>query len=192
MGNDRKIEQVFKEINRIHPLSKEEELALIEIIKIQTFPQNKIIVKEGFISDKVYFLFNGAVRTFHCPDGIEKTIWFTFENNFITSFYSFISGNPSNVNIESIEACECMVIQKRDLFRLIEKYDSINTIYRKVLEQTIVDQEKYLQNDYGDAKERYSNLVSNFPHYIQRIPLNYIASFLGINQSTLSRIRKNV
>jgi len=66
----------------------------------------------------------------------------------------------------------------------------VNTAYIKVLEDTVMKKELALQRDYYTAAERYENLLSNFPHIVQRVSLGIIASYIGVNQSTLSRIRK--
>ena len=123
-------------------------------------------------------------------EGNEITTWFNFENNFTTSFYSFISNEPSNETIELLEDSVLYGLEFNDLNSLTEEYPEINHLYRKVLELNFVKQEKLLTERYSTAKEKYLNLISKYPVILQRVPLGYIASYLGITQSTLSRIRR--
>ena len=73
---------------------------------------------------------------------------------------------------------------------LTSKHPAINHLYIKVLEQNFVRQEKLLMERFATATEKYQNLVSKYPEILQRVSLGHIASFLGITQSTLSRIRR--
>lgn len=156
---------------------------------IRQIPAKERIIIEGATARKMYFLVEGAVRYYHYHDGIEKTIWFSFENNFVTSFYSYISGQKSKETVEALEDSILIEFSKEQLQHLIKQYPTINAAYIKVLEDTVIKKELALQRDYYTAAEKYQSLLVNFPHIIQRVALGHIASYLGVNQSTLSRIR---
>lgn len=148
------------------------------------------MIKEGNTADKIFLVKKGALRSYYLKDGDEITTWFTFENEFITSFYSLITNTPSSETIESLEDCELYALSFQILDKLTEKYTPINHLYRKVLELNFIKQEKKLGEKFGTASEKYQDLIAHYPEILQRVPLGYVASYLDITQSTLSRIRK--
>ena len=161
-----------------------------EKIEIVELPTRYKLLKSGSVANEIFFVEKGVCRSYYLKEGNEITTWFTFENDFTTSFYSFISNEPSNETIELLEDSILIVLKFDDLNSLIEKYPAFNQLYRKVLELNFVRQEKLLTERFSTAKEKYENLITKFPGILQRIPLMYIASYLGITQSTLSRIRR--
>lgn len=154
------------------------------------YPARFKIVKSNSIISEIFFIEKGAARSYFYNDGNEITTWFSFENEFVTSFYSFISNQPSHETIELLEDSIIHSINFNDLNTLTLKYPPINHLYRKVLEINFLKQERILSERYYTAKDKYDNLMQKHPEVLQRVPLGYIASYLGINQSTLSRIRK--
>lgn len=181
---------IISAIKNIHYL--EEELLDIIVNKTETleFPSRYKLIKTGSIVQKIFFVEKGAIRSYFLKDGSEMTTWFTFENEFITSFYSFISNEPSHETIELLEDSILCAITFNDLNALTIKYPAINQLYRKVLELNFIKQERKLNERFDSAKKKYQDLISYYPEILQRVPLGYIASYLGITQSTLSRIRR--
>ncbi|HEY8937034.1 MAG TPA: Crp/Fnr family transcriptional regulator, partial [Cyclobacteriaceae bacterium] len=132
-------------------------------------------------------------RGFYNLDGKEVTYWFGFENTFVTSFYSFITKKPSVENIQLIEDCILWSISYENVHKLYDQHPDIERLGRIMNERYYVMlEERFVSNHFKEAKERYENLMVTSPHILQRIPLGYIASYLGISQETLSRIRSKV
>lgn len=177
-------------IKRIHHLEED----LLEIIlgktEVMEFPARYKLIKTGFVAKKIFFVEKGAIRSYYLKDGNEIATWFTFENEFITSFYSFISNEPCHETIELLEDSILHALTFDDLNALTIQYPEINHLYRKVLELNFIKQERKLNERFDSAKDKYENLISNYPEILKRVPLGYIASYLGITQSTLSRIRR--
>lgn len=148
------------------------------------------LMTEGKRCNHLYFLEAGSVRGFYNLDGKEVTYWFAFENNFVTSFLSFITRKPGMENIQAMEDCVLWAIAYDDLQKLYTKHPDMERLGRLVHEQYYVMlEERFVSNHFKEARERYENLLINAPHILQRVPLGYIASYLGITQETLSRIR---
>ena len=187
---DIKNSQFIQTIQRIYYLDEELLHLILEKVEVHEFPARYKLVKQGSLARHIYFVDKGALRSYYFRDGNEVTTWFTFENNFAASFYSFISGEPSFETIELLEDSVLYGLSFNDLNALTQQYPEINHLYRKVLELNFVIQEKKLAERYELAGDRYQDLISNNPHILQRVTLGYIASYLGITQSTLSRIRK--
>lgn len=187
---DIKNSQLIQTIQSIYYLPEELLHLILDKVEIYEFPARYKLIKQGSLAPQIYFVDKGALRSYYFRDGNEVTTWFTFENNFAASFYSFISGEPSFETIELLEDSILYGMSFNDLNALTQQYSEINHLYRKVLELNFVIQEKKLAERYELAVDRYQDLISNNPQVLQRVPLGYIASYLGITQSTLSRIRK--
>ncbi|HCW07859.1 MAG TPA: Crp/Fnr family transcriptional regulator [Cytophagales bacterium] len=152
--------------------------------------KGSFLITEGKTCDHVYFLEHGCLRGYYNLDGKEITYWLAFENNFVTSFFSFISRKPSIEFIQLIEDSVLYSIDYTKLQTLYQKHGDIERMGRIMLERYYVMlEERFLANHFKEAKDRYENLIEKSPHILQRVPLGYIASYLGITQETLSRIR---
>ena len=152
--------------------------------------KGEYLYTQGRICGHLYFLENGCVRGFYAQDEKEITYWFAFENNFVTSFYSFITQQPGIENIQALEDCTLWAITYADLQDLYKKLVEIERLGRIIQERYYVMlEERFMRNHFKEARERYENLMTNAPHILQRVPLTYVASYLGITQETLSRVR---
>jgi CRP-like cAMP-binding protein len=148
------------------------------------------LVTEGRICRHLYFLERGALRGFYNLDGKEITHWFAFENDFVTSFHSFITQQPAVENIQLLEGSILWSISKDSLNKLLNQYHDIERLVRIAIEKYYLRlEERYVNAQFKTATERYQNLLLQTPHIIERVSLGHIASYLGISQETLSRIR---
>ena len=178
-------------LNQFNTLSEESICAIEENSHLQNFSKGTILLKEGKVCDSLYYIQKGCVRGTHEVDGKEITYWFGFEDTMVTSFHSFISGKPANETIILMEDTAFTVIRKENLEKLYNLYPDIDRTGRLITEKYYVMlEERTFSYMFKTAKERYENLLVSAPHILQRVPLGYIASYLGITQETLSRIRK--
>lgn len=152
--------------------------------------KDAFLVTEGKICQHVYFLERGCVRGYYTLEDREITCWFGFENNFVTSLLSFSTQKPGMENIQCLEDCTLWAISYEDLHRLYAKHADINRLGRIMHERYYVMlEERVVRNHFKEARERYENLLTQAPHILQRVPLGYVASYLGMTQETLSRMR---
>jgi len=153
-------------------------------------PKGSYLITEGKVCNQVYFLQQGCVRGFYNLDGKDVTYWFAFENSFVTSYFSFVSRKPGIENIQLIEDCVLWSITYDQLQQLYDKHKDIERLGRIMNERYYVMlEERFINNHFKEARERYDHLITQAPHILQRVPLGYVASYLGITQETLSRIR---
>jgi len=132
----------------------------------------------------------GAIRGYFLQDGKEVTYWFAFENDFFTSFHSFITRSAAVENIQFLEGSIVWRISKEQLESLLERFPELEKLLRIIYEQYYIRlEERFVNAQFSTATERYKGLLLQSPHIAARIPLGYIASYLGISQETLSRIR---
>jgi CRP-like cAMP-binding protein len=155
--------------------------------------KNDFLLKEGKICRQLYFLQSGALRGYYNLDGKEITYWFGFENNFVTSFHSFITGEAAVENIQLLEGSVLWSISKEMLTGLFDRFHDVERLVRIAYEKYYIRlEERFVNAQFKTATERYEQLLEHSPHILERVPLGHIASYLGISQETLSRIRGRV
>ena len=153
-------------------------------------PQKRISAYQGNVCRHLYFLERGALRGFYNLDGKEITHWFGFENDFVTSFHSFITGKAAVENIQLLETTTLVTISKETLLKLFNDHHEIERLVRIIYENYYIRlEERYVNAQFKTAGERYEQLLQQAPYILERVPLGHIASYLGISQETLSRVR---
>lgn len=171
-------------------VSRELEAELNLIVETILFSKGKKIINSNERCDAIYFVKKGLVRGYYLDDGKEVTNWFAQESEFATCFYSFITNSFSFEIIEALEDCELVKIPYSSLQNLYVKFPETERIGRIITENYYIKlEERILNLQFKTAKERYHKLVLSKPLLLQRVALGQIASYLGITQETLSRIR---
>jgi CRP-like cAMP-binding protein len=184
------MQQLLSHIKNYAPLSEEAQNELEDCFEKITLSKNEFLLTQGQVCRHLYFVEKGASRGFYNSDGKEVTHWFGFEKDFVTSFHSFITHEPAVENIQLVEGCVLWRIAKETLTTLFNKHHEIERLMRIAYEKYYIRlEERFVNAQFKTAGERYENLLAQTPHIIERVPLGYIASYLGISQETLSRIR---
>lgn len=184
------MKQLLNYIKKYHYLSEEAQLALEDCFEQVVLPKNEFLLSNGHVCRHLYFIEKGALRGFYNLDGKEITHWFSFENDFVTSFHSFITQQPAVESIQLLEGSILWSISKDTLFGLFNQYHEIERLVRIVYENYYIRlEERFVNAQFKTATERYESLLQQTPYILERVPLGHIASYLGISQETLSRIR---
>ena len=189
------MEEKFKVfIQNIVPITDAEfEKSLLKFKKI-TIEKGKFFIEQNKTSKQIAFINSGILRTYYINDkGEEITSCFCKENNFASSYKSFILQTLSNIAMVALEKTELLVINFDDIQELYKESANWQTIGRLVAEKEFIVMEQYasiLNNE--TAKEKYLRLLKEQPEILQKSPINFIASYLGITRRTLSRIRKEL
>lgn len=162
----------------------------IEEVEVLSIPSKTMLLEEGKIADKLYFIRKGCLRLFFYNEGKDITFQFFFEGDFVASFDSLYKGTPSLFSLESIEPSEVMFIKQEDFYNEIENNSSLRKVYEeKIIERFSFYQHLFLSRIKNTPQQRYEELLKEYPNIIQRVPQHYIASYLGITPVSLSRIR---
>ncbi|MCE7040376.1 Crp/Fnr family transcriptional regulator [Dyadobacter sp. CY312] len=158
------------------------------------YPKNRLIEEEGKIPGYLYFVVSGFVRLFHYNDkGDEVTTHINCPPGFITSYTHFASQGKSDENLECITECELLRITKMDLDQLIQQSPAFKDFSFLVFQQSLSYNEKRAKELATlSAEQRYLKLMDEHPEVLHNVPMQYIASFLGMNPKSLSRIRKQI
>ncbi len=184
------IEQILTQISPISSISLHQ---LIDKIELINFPKNYSFLNADKIEKKVYFIKKGIVRAYTIDDGNELTFWFGKEGDSILSMRSYVENKTSYETIETIEDCELYEIKIADLQEFYLTNLEIANWGRKLAENELIKtEERFISRQVGTATDRYRKLLIETPSLINRVQLGYIASYLGISQVTLSRIRAEI
>lgn len=176
--------------NKYNPLSKEAEAAIDKISKQISIKKNTDLQPIGHTCKTIYFIKKGVARIYYFKDGIDITESFAFENNLIARVESLFTGKPSRKAIQILEDAEIIAINATELFKLYDQFPEIERLFRLIFEAAYVGTVDRIEGiQFHTAEERYNALMKEAPDVLKRVPLKYIASYLGITQVSLSRIR---
>lgn len=161
--------------------------------KLRKLRKRQYFLQEGDVCKYIGFVVKGSARTFTKDEkGHEHILKLSIENWWLADFESFYLLTPSRFNIEALEDLEVLQTTNAQIEEFL-KHISAFSVMANVINQnyTIANQKRVQAAMSYTAEERYEDLVSNYPDFLKRFPLNVIASYLGISRETLSRIRKN-
>jgi CRP-like cAMP-binding protein len=177
-------------IAQLTGLSPQAEQWLSENAEVRSFSKNEEILPEGKTCNYLYYVRSGMLGGYYFRDDKQVCNWISVENDFATSYYSFISRRPSYETILSMEntSVQCISFAKlKELYRLFPETERAG---RLILEEYYMRlEERVISIQFKSAKERYDHLYHTRPEIIKRAPLGRIASYLGMSQETLSRVR---
>jgi CRP-like cAMP-binding protein len=184
------MDSLFQYFSKYNPLSNEAEQAIAEISSTLTIKKNKDLQPIGHTCKTIYFIKKGLARIYYFKDGIDITESFSFENNIIARVESLFTGKPSRKAIQILEDAEIIAINANQLFKLYNTFPEIERLFRKIFEAAYVETVNRIEGiQFHTAEERYKALLSEAPNVLMHVPLKYVASYLGITQVSLSRIR---
>ena len=165
-----------------------------KIVKRKRLKKGDYFIKEGKTCKEVGFIVSGIFRSYYSTSSDEEvTYCFRFKNSFVSAYSSFLTQTKSVENIQAMTDIEMLSITKEDVLTLEKSSSNWIKFFKINAEQEYIEMEKrifLLQKE--SAEQRYRDLLTNQPEYLQLIPLNYLASYLGITQRHLSRIRKSL
>jgi CRP-like cAMP-binding protein len=177
-------------LNSIHPLSPALEDHLSAILRERKLFKREYLLKAGHLCRSICFISKGLLRCFYLKDEQEVCSWFMKEGDVIVSVESFFFQKESYESIQAIEDCEVYCIEYSQLEHIYRTFPEFNFISRVMLQKyyTLSEQRLYSLR-MQRSQERYEHLMQHHAELILRVPAKYIASYLGISEETLSRIR---
>jgi CRP-like cAMP-binding protein len=172
------------------PPQKAEEI--ISCFKEKEISKNEFFLKEGKICSSYGFVENGFLRSYtHDVDGNDITIAFYKENQVVCELFSFFKKVPSRENIQAITDCKLLYITFDELQNIFHNMPEFREFGRTILVNAYAQlKQRMLAMIQETAEQRYSNLLQTNPDIFQHVPLKNIATYLGITDTSLSRIRK--
>ena len=181
-------------INAFSKLTDADWNLLVPHLSLVPMKKNELLAQEGKVAKEVGFVMEGMFRQFYTKDGEEKTTYFFFENHFVSSYISCITGKPSLVTIEALSPVTYISFPYKVLLDLYEKNIAWQKFGRLVAEYLSIGlEERMISLLLQSPEERYIDLMKgNKTKILERIPQHYIANYLGITPVSMSRIRNRL
>jgi CRP-like cAMP-binding protein len=182
--------QLLAHFKQISSLTASSEAALASLIQTHFIPKNQDLQQIGQTCKTLYFLKKGLARIYYFQDGNDVTEGFYLPFCLIARAESLFAAMPSKKAIQVLEDAEVWSIATSDLFSIYETHRDIERLFSRMFEQAYVQTIQRIENlQFHTAEERYRLLTQDQPDVLRKAPLKYIASYLGITQVSLSRIR---
>ena len=184
------IEKLIARLNGLYPMSEELTEKIKTLTKITSHPRKTILLKEGDVNNNACMVLSGLVRAYYLNEGKDITSRFMDEGFIITSWISFYTRKPGNEFLETQEDTSLACVHYNDIQKLYDEFPEFNIIGRKQVEYSFYMSElrtRMLRKH--TAEEKYRFFLENHPNLMQRVSLKHIATYLGMNEETLSRIR---
>ncbi|MEM6262440.1 MAG: Crp/Fnr family transcriptional regulator [Bacteroidota bacterium] len=186
-------QSLYDHLNRFMPIAADELEQAMPYFESRELEKGEYLVKAGQVCREIAFIAEGMVRSYYEINGKEVTRFVLLRHRFVTALASCTSGQPSREYIQAIAPCRLLVIPYPKLLELYDRFPNWNRLGRLVVEQSHVElEERMLSLLSLNAEERYQVLSLEQPELLRNVPLQYIASILGIKPETLSRIRRKL
>ncbi|MDN3493613.1 Crp/Fnr family transcriptional regulator [Winogradskyella bathintestinalis] len=189
------MEQIKAYLDQIATISQEDWDYFTSKLQRREIKKKAIFLELNAIENHISFIESGAVRLFIPKDNPDKeiTFGFSFKNEFISAYDSFLTQQPSAYQLQALTDTTLLSITYNDL-QLVYNHTHIgNLIGRLTAERLFILKSKREQNLLNlTAEERYIKLFKDRPEVLKDIPLKYIGSYIGVTAQALSRIRKRI
>ena len=185
------MEELINKIKSNITLSSEAEEYIFSISKVKTISKGELLIRQGQRVKKTYFVTDGCLRSY----GIDKndkehTLQFAIKGWWISDFIAVYTNEPATLNVEAINNSNVIAFNTKDLDEIHSLFPEFEPFQRKNLERHVVSLHKRILNQLQlTAHERYNVFLKQYPDIEQYTPNYHIASYLGITQESLSRIR---
>jgi CRP-like cAMP-binding protein len=185
------LEELIEKIKSNHSLSQEAEDYLYSISSKKSFAKGEVLIRQGQQVQNVYFVTDGCLRSY-CYDknGKEHTLQFAIKNWWISDYIAIHSDESATLTVECLKESEVVKFNAKALEKMYTLFPEYETFQRKILERHVVSLNKRILNQLQlTASERYTLFITQYPRIEQYTHNYHIASYLGITQESLSRIR---
>ena len=187
-------ELFFQSFNKKVVLTQEEQDVIKSYLTPKKLRKKQYLLQEGDVCKYFAFVEKGALREYSLDEnGNESIIQFALEGWTISDLYSFLTGEPATYNIDALEDAELVLISKSAHEELLLKVAKYETYTRLQITGAYIAMQKRLTSIISlPLQERYANFTALYPNIVQRVPQHMIASYMGLQPETLSRIRRRI
>lgn len=190
-----KLKAFLKDSSRLtghNPSEKDWAIISSKFIR-QKFPKKHILTKTGEIENHLNFIESGVARLYIPKEENDVTFNIVFDTGFLSAYDSFLTQTPATYNIETLTNTVLWQLTYNDLQTIYEETDLGNILGRQAGEELFLKKQKRELSLLNlTAEQRYLNLFSEQPQLLQKVPLKFIASYIGVTPQALSRIRKRI
>jgi CRP-like cAMP-binding protein len=185
-------ELILANVSKHITLTDEEKEYFIPILQPKKLRRRQYLVQAGEPCRYECFVTKGCLRQYYVDDkGLERILSFAVEDYWMSDMYGLITGQPALTNIDALEDCALILIEKNAFEELLVRVPKFERFFRIILQRAFVShQRRIIENISLQADERYYRFVERYPALEQRLPQKQIAAYLGITPESLSRIRR--
>ena len=177
-------------LNKIHPLSDELAMHLQQTLRERKVAKKQFLLKAGHTCRDISFIEEGLLRCFYFKEDMEVSSWFMKEGDVIASVMSFFNQTPSYESIQAIEDSVVYSIEHRELEAIYRAFPEFNYVGRVLVQKYYMLSEQRLYSlRMQRSQERYDYLLEHHAELVLRVPAKYLASYLGITEVTMSKIK---
>jgi CRP-like cAMP-binding protein len=189
MPDDNKLLYYFKKWSDI---TKDDEPVILSAFEPISIRKKKDLLVSGETCKYLYFITTGCLRSYYIDSkGVDHVYQIRMDNSWISDLESFFTQRPSKYNIEALEDTQMLRISLDKLEQLYSDVPKLERYFRILFQKAYINALKRLNATMWEtAMDRYNDMLKEHPDMFQRVPLVYIASYLGITPESLSRIRK--
>lgn len=186
-------EVLLAKFRELGPVSPEMEVRIREEAFTESYKAGNILLHQGDICRKIRLVTKGLTRSYYLNDGKEVTSRLMGEGFIVTSWISYYTQKPTTEIIEALEDTELICMSDQSIQKMYQDYPQSNIIGRRQVEYAFYLSEKRTQLLRGlTAVERFVTFSAENPSLLSRVPMKYIASYLGMTEETLSRVRSKL
>jgi CRP-like cAMP-binding protein len=152
------------------------------------------LLSEGEVCHNLFFIVSGCARIgIDCPNGEDISCYFAREGEWISIYESFLSGQPSEYFVQTLEDCEMLTIDRKGVEDMYNRLENGNLMGRRLMEGLFITTVQRLTDFYKlTPEQRFQNFLVQYPNLANRIPQNCLASYIGVKPQSLSRIKKRI
>ena len=185
---------IFKNINAITPLTKDEENTIASYLVEKQYKTKTLLLNAGEVCKSSYFVKSGVLRSFTINDNIiEHILHFACKGWWIGEMYSLISQKPGHLFIEVLEYAEIIELSKENQEILYKEVPKLERFFRILTENSLVSHQERIMNNLSlTAEERFINFKNKYPELLQKVPQKHIASYLGVTPEFYSKMKKKL
>ncbi|HKK44749.1 MAG TPA: Crp/Fnr family transcriptional regulator [Balneolaceae bacterium] len=186
-------DQLYKSIHQHISLTDEEWEMCKNNFRPKRMLKRQFLLQEGDVCRELAFVEKGALYSYSVDSkGNQHVIRFAFDGWWIADLQSFFTDNPSTYNIEVLEDSELLMLDRINHEKLLKEIPSYERYHRIIIQNAYIALQQRVENALGlTAEEKYARLIQHNPEFMNRVPLNLVASYLGMSPETLSRVRSN-
>lgn len=187
------LKQLKKHLFSIHPLSVEEWEDFAAIWQVVSYKRKKVLTAAGETERHLYFVLEGVQRAFFLDTDNEATIVFTYPYSFSGIADSFLTQKPSRYFLETLTASTLLRTNYQHVQMLMDKYQNVERLIRLFTSYALMGVlERQVELLTYSAEEKFKTLLRRSPHVLQLIPHKYLASYMGMDATTFSKLLATV
>jgi CRP-like cAMP-binding protein len=180
-------------INSYFGLTKDQLNLVVALFKESTLKKNEYFVKSGQYCNKLSFVHDGFIRVFATTEDKEVTQWIATKGHFVTDLHAFVFKQRARWHIQALTECTVYTIDKKNYELLNDQVPEWNDLEKKFISSCFITlEDRVFKHLSLSAEERYLDLFEENKELFNHVPLQYIASMLGMSPETLSRIRNKL